>query len=261
MNINKKSAFTIAELVLTTVIMSVVCIIAPMAILKRDVKPPVKKKLDYIVKCATKCIYDAHSGAILFPKQPSHLATASLDYNKNSNAFYEITLIGGGGGGTRNSIGYPGEEKTIYLPSLDENSGISGTTANADKFEGELTGYYLLEIGGSGVPKKGVGNQNTYATSGGDTKICTLTKDFIDNIPDSLEGVTCDNIIGASLIAVAKGGITSNEKGVEQGSTEPNTKEEYLESNPPTEFYGQGGQGGKGGKKSTSGGKGIILIK
>lgn len=252
MNINKKSAFTIAELVLTTVIMSVVCIIAPMAILKRDVKPPKKKKLEYIAKCTTKCLYDAHTGELVSIDSNDR---ASLDYNKNSNEFYTIELVGGGGGGTRNSIGYPGESKAIYLPSLDENSGISDSTDD-NKYRGILTGYYLLETGSGGR------SATTTAASGTDTKICVIGHDVatrIKNSPSNIEPISC---VGRTVIALAKGGITSGEKHEEQlevNETEdrfPSIRHERESNTDNKTYYGQGGR-----KGSNAGVGGVIVIK
>ena len=220
---NKKSAFTIAELILTTVIMAVVCVIAPMVILKRDVKPAVAKKFDFIVKCRNKCVYDAHTSTMIDTSGSSTNNYASLDYNKNSNEFYTIELIGGGGGGSQNNVGYPGESKTVYLPSLDENIGVTNsdndkTDADREKYGGKLTGYYLMEVGAAGAKN----------ASGSPSVLCVISKELGKAVSEGkkkADDISCSED-GILKIASAQGGITSNQGSSSIESSKPKIR--YL---------------------------------
>ncbi len=200
---NNKSAFTIAELILTTVIMAIVCVVAPVIILKRDVKPQKAKKFDNIVECKTKCIYDAHTSTLTYLDGKGTKTETVLDYNKNTNEFYTIILVGGGAGATdkssiKFSIGFPGETKTIMIPTLDENKDITNDSNNKI-YEGILTGYYLMEVGKGGSNGK----------NGEKTVICTIPENMTRNINSAKCKEDRDNKV--VIIDSAEGGITSNE--------------------------------------------------
>ena len=199
---NNKSAFTIAELILTTVIMAIVCVVAPVVILKREVKPKTVKKFENIAECKTKCIYDARTSTLTYTDGKSTKTESVLDYNKNTNEFYTIILVGGGAGATDkslivHSIGFPGETKTIMIPTLDENKDITGVS-NDEKYSGKLTGYYLMEVGKGGSNGK----------NGKRTVFCTIPANMARNI----NSAKCDEAIkDVTIIDSAEGGITSNE--------------------------------------------------
>ena len=242
MNNDNKFAFTIAELILTTVIMAVVCVIAPVVILKRNVKPAVAKKFDFIAKCTTrKCIYDAHTATLIKSNKKTE---TKLDYNKNSNEFYVIELLGGGAGGTQKSIGYPGESKIVYMPSLEGNKEITNSeNTNKGKFEGILTGYYLMEVG------RGGGNNRI----GEDSKICIINEDEAKE--DKISSISCDDA-NRIVIATAKGGIKSTEK-----ETSDNLRQASLHSSTPNDTINYGRGGAKGTGENAKGIQGIIVIK
>ncbi len=238
---DSKLAFTIAELVLTTIITAVICVILPVTILKRDVKPSVAKKYDFIAKCTSKCIFDAHSATLT---DSSNHKETKLDYNKNSNEFYTIELVGGGAGGTQKSFGYPGESKTIFLPSLEDNQKIT----NADykdtaKYGGILTGCYLMEVGMGG-------NINN---SGQMSRICVVNRQANRECEAAL---TCD---GRKIVAFAQGGIRSSED-IEFFNISEDLRQASLLSNSSSDTTNYG-WGGVHGKKPTTGTKGIIIIK
>ena len=231
-----KRGFTIAELILTTIIMAIICVIAPVIILKRNVKPAVAKKFEFIAQCDTSsnCIFDAATARLKVGSNTS-FNEARLDYNKNSNDFYVIELVGGGGGGSNISFGFPGETKTIFIPALTNNEPISGSNADPDKFAGILTGYYLLDIGAGGA-------QGATGSSGADTKFCVISK--ADAVSKAASSLNCNNN-GITTIATAKGGISS-------GENVPNG-----EPLPPTQY----GDYGKGGIKNGEGSRGLIVIR
>ncbi len=235
-----KNAFTIAELILTTIITAVICIILPITILKRDVKPSVAKKYDFIAKCTSKCIFDAHSATL----SDSAGKQTKLDYNKNSNEFYTIELVGGGAGGTQKSFGYPGESKTIFLPSLEDNQKITNAGyTDAGKYGGILTGCYLMEAGMGGQ----INN------SGQMSRICVVNR--LAN-RECEQATSCDN---RTIVAFAQGGIKSNED-VDFFKISDNLRQASLISsvkNDSTTY----GWGGTYGKAPSTGTKGIIIIK
>lgn len=236
---NNKSAFTIAELILTTVIMAIVCVVAPVIILKRDVKPQKAKKFNNIVECKTKCIYDAHTSTLTYLDEKGTKTESVLDYNKNTNEFYTIILVGGGAGGTSKSKGYPGETKTIMIPTLDENQDITNDS-NDGTYKGILTGYYLMEIGDGGEVNK----------NGKRTKFCTIKSEDTNNI----NTVNCED---DNIIASAEGGIASAED--ETASAEDGTaSNENEESNIKLK---NGDTFGNGGKKNGKGVGGLVIIK
>ena len=204
---NNKSAFTIAELILTTVIMAIVCVVAPVIVLKRDVKPQKAKKFKNIAECKTKCIYDAHTSTLTYLDEKGIKTESVLDYNKNTNEFYTIILVGGGAGATdkssiKFSIGFPGETKTIMIPTLDENKDITNDSNKEEEkiYEGILTGYYLMEVGKGGSNGK----------NGEKTVICTISEKMARNINSAKckEGLDDKEVV---IIDSAEGGITSNE--------------------------------------------------
>ena len=229
---NNKSAFTIAELILTTVIMAIVCVVAPVIILKRDVKPQKAKKFKNIAECKTKCIYDAHTSTLTYLDEKGTKTESVLDYNKNTNEFYTIILVGGGAGGTSKSKGYPGETKTIMIPTLDENQDITNDS-NDKMYEGILTGYYLMEIGDGGEADE----------NGKRTKFCTIKSEDTNNI----NTVECKD---DNIIASAEGGIASAEDGTASNENE--------ESNIKLK---DGDTFGNGGKKNGKGVGGLVIIK
>lgn len=227
-----KSAFTIAELILTTVIMAIICVVAPIVVLKRDVKPQIAKKFDNIAECTSKCIFDSHNSTLILSDGKSE---QKFDYNKNTNEFYTIILVGGGAGGSERSIGYPGETKTILLPTLDENSDITGNNKNKSKYEGILTGYYLLQVGDGGKVGK----------NGNDTIFCAISIESAKKI-NSASCFNKDSVI----IASAKGGIISNEGyNITNSEKLSNIK---LKNN---DKYGNGGD------KKSEGTGGLVIIK
>ena len=232
---NNKSAFTIAELILTTVIMAIVCVVAPVIILKRDVKPQKAKKFNNIVECKTKCIYDAHTSTLTYLDEKGTKTESVLDYNKNTNEFYTIILVGGGAGGTSKSKGYPGETKTIMIPTLDENQDITNDSNLEEEkiYKGKLTGYYLMEIGDGGEADK----------NGKRTKFCTIESEETNNI----NTVECKD---DNIIASAEGGIASAEDGTASNENE--------ESNIKLK---DGDTFGNGGEQNEKGVGGLVIIK
>ena len=65
--------------------MAIVCVVAPVIILKRDVKPQKAKKFKNIAECKTKCIYDAHTSTLTSLEGKGTKTETVLDYNKNTN--------------------------------------------------------------------------------------------------------------------------------------------------------------------------------
>ena len=238
---NNRSAFTIAELILTTVIMAIVCVVAPVIILKRDVKPKTAKKFKNIAECKTKkCIYDAHTSTLTYLEGKGTKTETVLDYNKNTNEFYTIILVGGGAGGTSKSKGYPGETKTIMIPTLDENKDITNEPNNSEeeKYKGILTGYYLMETGEGG--NKGENGKRTV--------LCTIPEKMTRNI----NSAKCDESLDKDIVIIdsAEGGIASAEDGTASNENE--------ESNIKLKI---GDTFGNGGEKNGKGVGGLVIIK
>lgn len=200
-----KSGFTIIELILTTIIMAVVCVIAPVIIVKRAAKPHKAGNYNNISECTgKKCIFDfATTTTISLDDEGKQKISTSYDYNKNSNEFYTIELIGGGGGGTNKSFGYPGEHKKIVLPSLGKNNVITNQTITdgEGKYKGILTGFYLLE------PGEGKTGEEGSIGSGKPSRICIITE---EEAKGDIKSLSCSNG-NRIIIAEAKGGITSHE--------------------------------------------------
>ena len=214
------------ELVITTVTMAVVLIIAPVTIVKRAVKPKrtaTTSSESAMVLCKDKCIYSAKDSVL----KTNDDSKAIYDSNRHSDKPYEITLIGGGGGGTPKSKGCVGEEKTIRLFSLYANNSDIGV----------LTGYYLLEAGEGGEKEK----------SGKPSRICAITEAMAKKYPSN---ISCENK-NATIIAQAMGGITSMEAngcGEEQSASgiQNGTVEKKI---------------GEGGKINQPGEKGAVKIE
>ena len=186
---HKISGFTILELTITTVMMAIIMVIAPVIILKRSVKPKTASKVENIAECTTKCIFSAREVTL----KTSSGEQAKYDYNKNSGEFYTIELIGGSGGATNSKPGCEGERKTIYLPSLQSNEKVK----SSDK-DGILTGYYLMEAGIAG----------SSGQSGYPTTICSISA---QSAASPISSISC-NGNAVAIIARVGGGITTNEE-------------------------------------------------
>ena len=224
------------ELTLTTVMMSVILIVAPVIILKKNTKPKtnVGEHL-FIVNCEDNCIYNAKASVLTTVKNNAVKQEERYDYIRHSGRPYEIVLVGGGGAGTKNGCGGAGEKKTFKMFLLFGNklNGVAG------KYNGILTGYYLLEVGKGGVGGK----------SGKPSRICAITEEMANKSPDKISCLNEEGgeISGATVLAEAMGGITSNE------GTLDNKRE----------FRGEPDERGSGGKKEdgAKGVGGVITIR
>ena len=226
MNKNRFLGFTILELIITTLLMAVIMVIAPVVMLKRNVKPSKTTKLDNIAECTSKCVYMAKYNTL----KTQNAKIERFDYNKNSGGLYTIELVGGGGSGTANSVGYPGEFKKVNLLSLEGNE-----TNNYDITDGGgiLTGYYLMEVGEGGNSGK----------SGSPSVICIISQ---SDAALPVNSLSCNN---KTIIAKAEGGITSSEI---WGSDLARISKYGTET---------GSYAGNGGQKGQKGNNGIIVIK
>ena len=229
------------ELTITTVMIAVILVIAPVVILKKAVKPKtnVNEHL-YIALCEDKCIYAA-SNSILIDARGKY---EKYDYVRHSGETYEIHLVGGGGASSKYSPGGVGEFKTIKMHSLNSNISDSDLLHS-----GILTGYYLLEAGKGGEEGK----------SGKPSRFCVITEDMANKKPDK---ISCDDS-RATILAQAMGGITSNEEELDypnQGNGEK-TDNPFRTTGCAFGQYGWGGCKKETSKCKKKGQDGVVIIK
>lgn len=218
------------ELILTTLMMAVVLIVAPVLILKKSVKPKETKKTEYIAYCTDKCIFDVKHSTL---RRLNGTTEEVYDHIMQSDDLYTITLIGGGGGGSANSVGGGGEVKNVKMLSLLNNI---DNTATSSSNNGILTGYYLMEAGIGG----------DVSNSGTPAKFCVISEELAQQA--NFSNLSCDT--NGIIIAKAAGGISSNE-----------SSDERFRATGQEEIEQLGESIGYGGPNSGKGNNGIVIIK
>lgn len=235
--LKEKQAFTIMELVITTIILAVVCIVAPLTFLKKDVKPKAKRVYKNLAVCADTagCYFDAAT-TTLYKSDGVTEISQKTDYNKSSGEFYTIQLIGGGGGGTADNVGIAGEIKTFYLPKITKNNDSDTTNL--------LTGIYFLKPGAGGAKNK----------NGAISQFCTAkankTGGCKTEIVSAKGGVAT---IDADAYAESNGNGEQAVTGIDENIT--SAEDVGLAAGTALPKYGRGGN------NNGSGISGLVIIK
>lgn len=228
---NYKSAFTVLELILTTVMMAVVLVITPIIVLKKSTKGiKISHDGQNLFFCTSKCLFSIQESNLIrmehnYDTQKDELSVTHI-VNRHKNRDdepYQITLFGGGGGGSNSSYGMHGhfENGSIFL-SLDKNSTYQA--ADVSRMEGILTGYYLFEPGKGGE----------ISQSGESSQVCSLSSDVINEFNSngdregSFNNLNC-NMEGAKILIQAAGGLSSNEK-IDNSSNSTNVERFCMDS-------------------------------
>lgn len=275
MKSNDRLAFTVLELIMTTVMVAIILVIVPIIVLKKSVKGnrDFSPSSTELIRCEKKCIYNVKNETYEYYKPgdidpdtnertSEEIVTAPVaNLNRKNNRYFILEIIGGGAGGSSSDFGRHGSRpqndasREVQFLSLDAND-----QASEHLYKGVLTGYYLMEVGEGGRSGE----------NGGDSKFCSIPYSLVDEIHsasangedennkyDKFNALSCDDP-RAVILAIGRGGISSNEQGsdIETPCSEDNKRSEQC-----TLDCGKESCPGDGGIKDGKGRDGIIILR